>query len=168
MDANQLLGLLSRWLHIIPVIILVGGTIFMRLALVPATQSGNSSDELREQIRKRWAKWIGISILLLLVTGLYNAVAKIMAYELPSLYHTLVVVKLAIGLVIFFLASLLSGRSAKAQKLRENEIKWLNILCVLMLVLVIVAGYMKYLATDCPKKERVESSASTILESKFL
>lgn len=162
MDLNQIINLVSRWLHIIPVIILVGGTVFMRFSLVPAANENEASAELREGIRKRWAKLIMLSILFLLVTGLYNAVAKIMAYELPGTYHGLVMVKLLVGLGIFYLASVLSGRSATAQKFRERETHWLNILCALMLVMVLVAGYMKSLATDAPKKVRGETEAAQV------
>ncbi len=154
MDTTQLLGLLFRWLHIIPMAVLVGGTIFMRLALVPASNENPRAAEFREAIRRRWAKWVGISVLFLLVSGLYNAVTKIMAFDLPSTYHMLVMVKLALGFVVFFVAALLSGRSEKAQKFREQEMKWLNILCAIMLVLILVAGYMKLLATGAPVKDR--------------
>ena len=161
MDTSQLLGLLFRWLHIIPMAVLVGGTLFMRLSLVPASNDTAASAELREAIRKRWAKWVGISVLLLLVSGLYNVVTKIMAFELPPAYHALVMVKLALGLAVFFFASLLSGRSAKAQKFREQEMKWLNILCAMMLVLILAAGYMKLLATGAPVKDRTSKEEAT-------
>ena len=156
MDANQILGLLSRWFHIIPVIVLVGGTVFMRLSLVPAANQTSASSELREAVRKRWARLVMLSILFLLVTGLYNAVTKIMGYQVPPIYGTLVVVKLAVGCVIFFLCARLSGRSDKAVKFREKETMWLNLLCVLMLSLVLVAGYMKFVSADVPQKERTE------------
>ena len=165
MDANQILGLLSRWFHIIPVIILVGGTFFMRLSLVPAANQTDASAELREAIRKRWAKLVMLSILFLLITGLYNAWMKIKGYEVPSIYGILVVVKLAVGMVIFFLSARLTGHSEKAAKFREKETMWLNLLCVLMLALVLVAGYMKFCSTDVPKKIRnvdVEATAQVI------
>ena len=161
MDTSQLLGLLFRWLHIIPMAVLVGGTIFMRLALVPASNENPRAAEFREAIRRRWAKWVGISVLFLLVSGLYNAVTKIMAFDLPSTYHMLVMVKLALGFVVFFIAALLSGRSEKAQKLREQEMKWLNILCAIMLILILVAGYMKFLATGATVKDRTLNGKTT-------
>ena len=123
MDANQVIGLLSRWFHIIPVIILVGGTLFMRLSLVPAANQTDASAELREAIRKRWAKLVMLSILFLLVTGLYNAVTKMRGYEVPPVYGILFLVKLVVGFVVFILSARLSGRSEKAAKFREQETK---------------------------------------------
>jgi len=163
MDPNQILGLLSRWFHIIPVIILVGGTVFMRLSLVPAANQTSASAELREAVRKRWAKLVMISILLLLITGLYNAVTKLTGFDVPPIYGILVVVKLAIGLVIFFLSARLTGRSEKAVQFREQETKWLNLLCVLMLALVLVAGYMKFASAGAPAKEQTEKVEATAL-----
>ena len=95
------------------------------------------------------------------MSGLYNAVTKIMAFELPPAYHMLVMVKLALGFVVFFIAALLSGRSEKAQKLREQEMKWLNILCAIMLILILVAGYMKFLATGATVKDRTLNGKTT-------
>ena len=163
MDLTQIIGLASRWFHIIPVIVLVGGTIFMRMSLIPAANQTSASAELREAVRKRWAKLVMLSILLLLITGLYNAVTKLTGYEVPKLYGILVVVKLAIGFVIFFLSARLTGRSDKAAKFREQETMWLNLLCVLMLALVLVAGYMKSLSADVPKKIRTENVEVTVM-----
>jgi len=78
------------------------------------------------------------------------------------------VVKLAIGLVIFFLSARLTGRSEKAVKFREQETKWLNLLCVLMLALVLVAGYMKFASAGASAKEpteKVEATAWLISQS---
>ena len=44
MDGTTLLNLISRWLHIIPVIIMVGGTLFLRLALLPALATSENAD----------------------------------------------------------------------------------------------------------------------------
>ena len=165
MDANQILGLLSRWFHIIPVIILVGGTVFMRLTLVPAANQTSASAELREAVRKRWAKLVMLSILFLLVTGLYNAVTKMMGYQVDPIYGILFLVKLVVGFVVFVLSARLAGRSEKAAKFREQETKWLNVLCVLMLALVLIAGYMKFVSADAPKKDRAEKVETPALLS---
>ena len=61
--------LLSRWVHILAVILLVVGTFFMRLSLVPAAIETKADDEIRESsramtsIRRRWAKWVGTAVL---------------------------------------------------------------------------------------------------------
>jgi len=167
MDTTTLLNLISRWLHVIPAVIMVGGTVFLRLALLPALGESEHSEfraELREAVRKKWAKWIGISTLLLLVTGLYNAYFKAVTYELSHLYNGLMLVKILLALGVFYFAARLSGRSAKAAKLREREIHWTNILCVLMLTIVLIAGAMKIVSTGAPIKIRSSDSAIMSVE----
>ena len=65
MGLNEVLELVSRWLHILPAIVLVGGILFMRFALVGPCREFGASENLREAIRKKWAPLVMISILLL-------------------------------------------------------------------------------------------------------
>ena len=76
-------GLIFRWLHVIPAIVMVGGVIFMRCCLVNsnATESGTSLFDAQEQTRKRWGKMVMLSTLLILGSGLYNAC---LLYTSPS------------------------------------------------------------------------------------
>ena len=158
MSFPEIIGLLSRWLHIIPATILVGGTLFLRFSLVPSAMETPPGDELREAVRKRWARLVMLSILLLLLSGLYNAAQKAMNYELSMVYNVMLLLKIILGLAVFYLLSILSGRSARAQRLRERELYWLNITCALLLALVCIAGWMKI--SDQPKKDKSTASAA--------
>ena len=161
MDIPQLIALLSRWLHIIPAMILVGGTLFLRFSLVPAAIETNPSSELREAVRKRWARMVMLSILLLLLSGLYNAAQKAINYELSMVYNVMLLLKIILGLAVFYLLSVLSGRSDRAKRLREREPYWLNITSALMIVLVCIAGWMKL--SEQPKKDKSAASATVKL-----
>lgn len=168
MDGTTLVNLISRWLHVIPAIIMVGGTLFLRLALLPAfanSADAEARDQVRESVRKNWAKWIGISTLLLLVTGLYNAYFKAFTYELSPLYIGLMLAKILLAFAVFYLAARLSGRSAKAVQLREREIHWTNILCVLMLTIVLIAGAMKIESTGALNKVRSSDAATASVKT---
>ena len=162
MDTLEIIGLLSRWLHVIPATLLVGGTLFMRFSLVPAANESNASSELRESIRRRWSKLIMISVSLLLVSGLYNSAMKAIGFELSMTYNILLLVKIVLALAIFYLTSVLAGRSEKAQKFRQREIYWLNILCALMIAVVMIGGYMKIDSAGFSKKVRSENASLLI------
>ena len=60
MEFEQIIALLFRWLHIIPAMIIVGGTLFLRLSVVPAAIEVGQADDFREAMRKRWAKLVMI------------------------------------------------------------------------------------------------------------
>ena len=164
MEFSDILALVSRWLHIIPAIILVGGTLFMRFSLVPTADESNASAELRESIRRRWSKLVMISVLFLLISGLYNTAMKAIGFELSPLYNGLLGLKILLALAVFYLTAVLSGRSKTAQKFRERETHWLNILCALMIAIVLIAGYMKMSSAGFDPKE--DSGAETTFHLK--
>jgi len=152
MSPTEILPLVFRWLHIVPAIVLLGGAIFMRLALVPAVQSIElqNKDELKEAVRSRWAKVVMACILFLLISGLYNAAIKAMSYELSMAYNVLLLVKIVLAIAVFYFASVLTGRSESAKRFRENETKWLNINLTMAILLVLIAGFLKV----SPQKEK--------------
>ncbi len=54
------------------------------------------------------------AILFLLVSGFYNFLRYEFQYKLPPLYHALFLIKFLLALAIFYIASLLAGRSEAA------------------------------------------------------
>lgn len=152
MDLSAIIGLISRWAHVLSVITLVGGTFFSFFVFVPAAQENSASSELRAAMRRRWARLMGPAILFLLLSGFYNAYVKVMTFHIDGLYLGLLLLKIVLGLVVVYLLSRLAGRSEKAEKFREREQHWLKITSLLMLVLIMSAGVMKM--CSYPVKER--------------
>src|SRR6186997_495827 len=66
--------LILRYMHILGAIALMGGTIFMRFALVPVVPGldEKSRAELHEGVRSRWSKFVMIAAALLLISGIAN------------------------------------------------------------------------------------------------
>jgi uncharacterized membrane protein len=150
--------LVFRWLHILPAIALVGGVYFWRWALLPAlgTLDDSARKEIHDRVRPLWARCVMISSGLLLVTGLTNAVRNILRYDfIDGRYHGLVLAKLILALVIFWLSAKLAGRSASAEKFRQNETKWVNMTAFLATILVLLAGYMR-------AQDRVEPDVAAV------
>jgi uncharacterized membrane protein len=141
LDGMYWLQLASRVLHILGAIVLVGGLFYLRMIVVPAASiSGKSSDDTWFGGRRAaWAKWVGIATLVLIVTGLFNYVEMVKAYDLATSYHMIAGIKILIALVLIFLASLLAGRSAGAAELRQRMKFWLG-LCLLAGILVVILG----------------------------
>ena len=158
MDTELILPYLGRVLHILAAITLVGGTLFLRLAWVPATAVHDPGDQtretMRESVRKGWARIVGIAALLILVSGFYNAYLKAVGYELSGAYLGMLTLKMVLAFLVLFLSARLSGRSEKAVAFREREKHWLNIICALMLVIVLLASAMKYSSAKAPVKIR--------------
>lgn len=152
MDLMEIARLVFRWLHILPAVILLGGAFFLRLALWPALASIQEDESLRvqEAFRRGWAKWVGISAGLLLLSGIVNTVLIVREYEVEPVYHGLLLVKVLLALGIIYIASMLVGRSEAADRFRQKTRFWLNVNVILALALIGVAGYMR-LADRTPK-----------------
>ena len=160
MDVSDILPQLSRWAHIFAAIVLTGGTLFMRFALVPALSESSASDETRDAIRRRWMKWVAGAALFLLVSGFYNIVLKAKGFELPGVYLGLLCLKVLLGFVAFWLAATLVGRSDRAKRFREKETHWLNVLTAVVLLVVLMAGFMKMDSASYTKKVKSGTPAA--------
>jgi uncharacterized membrane protein len=158
MELNEILGLLSRWAHILAAATMIGGTFFMRFSYVPAKLAYAPSDEFSESVRKGWARLVMMCTLFLLISGLYNAAMKAMGFHLDMVYNGLLLVKILLAFAAFYFSARLSGRSEGAVKFREREKHWLNILCIIMLAIVLMAGYMKIGSVGFEPKIRGEKS----------
>ncbi len=156
------LDLILRLMHILGAIILIGGIIFQKFALRPAL--GSSAESLKdtafEILRRRAALLTMTAALLLLVSGLVNTALISMRYRFPDgEYNILLGIKLLLAIVIFWLASLLTGRSQTAQKIQAKAGTWLNVLLVCSLILLGLAAAMR-MADREPKVDEVVAPES--------
>ncbi|SFI74829.1 hypothetical protein [Planctomicrobium piriforme] len=136
----------SRVLHILGAIVLFGGAVFIRYLLMPAasTLPEDQHEQLRERIFKRWRKWLGILIGILIFTGFYNFLwVQIPLHKGDKIYHMLMGIKILLAFWVFFMASALAGRAKAFAGIRHNAKFWLtlNILCAT--AIVAIAGFLK-------------------------
>lgn len=163
METTDIVSLLMRWMHILSAIALMGGTIFMRFALHPALGAIGSDQKqaLQAAVRGRWAKWVMATSGFLLLSGIVNIVLYSQAKEVDAkLYHPIVGVKLLLALVIMFIASVLMGRSANAEKFREKTVFWLNVNLALAVAVVLIGGFLRTL--HHPPKAQTETAQSAV------
>ena len=134
----------------------------MWVALLPAL--GTVSDETRESllsaVRGRWSKVVMACTLLLLVTGIWNTVRNMIAFQFDGPYHLLVAIKLFLALAIFFLTAVIGGRSPLAEKFRTKLPFWMAVNTGLLLGLIVVASSMKISQRE-PKPEPETTSVQT-------
>lgn len=152
--------LVARWFHVGAVIILVGGTVFMRFVLHPSATAALSSDAhaaLRDKIIGRWKFFVHTLIGLLLISGLYTMIVKIKS--MPPLWHALFGVKFLLAMAIFFIASVLVGRSAGMAKVREQRPFWLVVVIVMATIVVLISSVMRFIS---PKAAPATEPAKTV------
>src|SRR5262249_28167576 len=98
MDGMYWVMLVSRVLHILGAIILVGGLFYLKTVVAPSAPTGEAWFSGR---RAAWAKWVGIATLLLLATGFWNyaQIIKLNLKMAPS-YHMVLGIKILLGLAL--------------------------------------------------------------------
>lgn len=135
----------SRLIHVLTAIVLLGGSTFMLLVVLPTLQS--SDEETRSKIasglRGIWKRYVHAGIALFLISGFYNYFKAMPQHKGDGLYHALVGTKIILALAVFFLASALVGRSSAFEGMRTNSSKWLKILCLLGIVIVAMSSFVK-------------------------
>ena len=139
-------ALVLRWMHIIPAVVAGGATIFARIALLPALAVLPDAERARvkETIDRRWRVVVMVCVTLLLVSGILNFVL----YQAPvhkgqSLYHALFGIKFLAAIIVFFLASALSGRSAALAPIRANARFFVGAAALLVIVILLISGVLR-------------------------
>ena len=134
--------LVSRVLHILGAIVLLGGIAYLRKIVAPGVAAGGDPDgaALYSGRRRAWAKWVGIATAVLLITGFYNFLMIVnTTADLPRAYHPLFGVKFLLALVVFALAALLAGKTSAAERFRQSP-KWWLTLCLAAGIATVIAG----------------------------
>lgn len=145
--AMNLFGLdvLSRVVHIATAITLVGGSIFMAIAMIPSLEviPNEQRAAFVSAVRDRWKRYVHGGIGLFLLSGFYNYFRAIPKHQGDGLYHALLGTKMLLAFVIFFLASVMVGRSAKFESWRQNPSKVLRVMIILAVLIVAMSGFLK-------------------------
>lgn len=165
LNAETLRGIGLRWLHIMAAIALFGGTLFQALALRPACGELPEAERAKfcEAVRRRWSKVVMLSILVLLVSGIVNFMFTIWSFNgfvtaqadghislrdkeelmLPKFYHMIFGIKVLLALGIFFIASVMAGRSKATQGIRDNPGKWIGATIIMAMVLIALSATLR-------------------------
>ena len=140
------LAIVLRFLHIAPAVVAGGATIFARIALLPALAALPEAERVRvkDAIDRRWRVVVMVCITLLLVSGIANFVI----YQAPvhkgqPLYHALFGVKFLAAMIVFFLASALSGRSASLARIRAHSRIWVGVAATLVIAIVLISAVLR-------------------------
>ncbi len=151
--AQLILDTASRIVHVGTAITLVGGSVFMAFALMPAAAaklSDEEHDRLREGVLGRWKKFVGPGIGLFLISGFYNFARMAPLHKGDSLYHALLGTKILLAFAVFFIASALVGKSKGLEGMRQNRAKWLKVLILLAATIVGISGFVKVRGVQGP------------------
>lgn len=136
---------LSRFLHIFSVIVLVGGSFFLRFVVIPAAKDlpDDLHEAFRERLFKRWKRFVHTGLLFLILSGVYNLILAMKDHRRDFTYHGLIGLKLFLAMGVIFLAIALTAKGEWSANLRKNSKRWLLLNLLLAIGVVAISGYLK-------------------------
>jgi hypothetical protein len=156
---HAFLSVLFRWLHIVPVAILIGGVFTMRVILPVGLKTLEESQRSMVLLRCRrvFKMTVHTCILLLLASGIYNTIANWPAYQarLPMSHafwgpHVILGL-LAMGILLYVLA----GRQPP-----PTHQRWMAISLGLLLLVVLFADLTKWVRDQPTSPQKVYQTSA--------
>ncbi len=141
---------ISTLIHVIVAFFIAGTLLFQWRAVHPVLSSSDEDDQIRGQIRSRWAPMVHIGATILIVTGFY----QLMAVGMPKVefqktleesgpaYHMLAGIKMMLAIAALFIAGAMVGRSGLMVKIRQSASKWLSLGIVLVIAVIAISRYL--------------------------
>jgi uncharacterized membrane protein len=146
---DQFLGIALRWFHVIAACVAIGGAVFIRFILPAGLKLLESEQQKAVYLRCRrvFKMMVHTCILLLLLSGTYNAIANWQKYKLvmPT-SHMFFGLHVLLGLAVFTISLiLLAGKEPPPM-----HKKWMAVNVVLMMLVVAAASSLKWVRDHAP------------------
>jgi hypothetical protein len=126
MGFSDIVGILSRWVHVASAIVLLGGVIFARSVR-------------HAQLFKEYRALATTAIVALFLSGLYNLLTKA---NTPKPYHMIFGIKFLLALHVFGVG-LMSTRANVDETTRQ---RWLTGVALSGLVVTLLSAYLRWLS----------------------
>lgn len=130
---------LARWLHFSSLVTLIGGILYARFVMDPASSTLSPGDRtaLENQAGKRFRPLIFTAMALLVISGTYNFLRK---DPQTALYHALFGIKILLVLHVFAVAILATGPNnpRRARQMFGAAISGI--------IIILISAYLKGIA----------------------
>lgn len=139
------LGIAMRWLHIVSIVTILGGFVFVRFALYPAlneaAEPGGSG--IGPKIAAKFRAVLYTAVACALLSGFYNYLTK---PSYPRGYHMWLGIKILFALHVFA-ASVLYALPGAADAKRS---RWALGIVVSGAVIVLISAYLRWISLNPP------------------
>ena len=134
---------------------MIGGFFFFRVVLIPIANRLPDPSTLISSTLKRFSGIVWITLLTVLISGLYNVItffrtARMSAVESVdvdySLYILVLGVKFFIVFLIYTLAIILTFPYPVFETFQKRPVPWLNIVIILGLIIIFLSAFLRRMA----------------------
>jgi uncharacterized membrane protein len=137
-------------IHLLAVVIAVGGTFALRFVVFPRFEDNERDIEIRKAIVKRWRPIVWGNIVLILMTGLANAHHSYLMVGAKPVYWMLFTAKFVAALILFGLALLMTLPMEGLSKVQSNWKRWLRHIFELGTLIILMSAFLKYMHDSLP------------------
>jgi len=144
----RVLASINQWIHLISVVIWVGGLAFVVMTLTPALRGKFPQESTKvffQDIRKRYFRMSGIFLALILVTGGINVHFSLQGVEHASKFWV-IILGLKLILVTAFGSIYLLNVLYKSNppETGEQAVPYANVSFILGLFIILAAAFLRY------------------------
>jgi Predicted integral membrane protein len=129
----------NKWLHLLSIIGMLGGTAMAWLVLHPALKE-RADDPDAQAIWRRYGMLQGILWVIVLITGFYNY--YIVTPTVTGSYHMFLGMKIMLAILMFVLAMLAAHPAPGLEKLTRNKGPWLAVILVMGIAAVGISAHL--------------------------
>lgn len=130
-------------LHLLSIVIAVGGTIVLRFIVCPMIGSDEASKQTRDAILGRWKYAVWTLIVIILLTGLGNLHQAAMRVHTDPLYWMVFSVKFVLAVLLFSVSLMLTMPGESFSKFREKRDKWMHMIAALGAIIIFLSSYLR-------------------------
>jgi putative copper resistance protein D len=132
-----------QWVHVTAAVIGVGGIGFLAFILLPSAGILNADqrDLLMRVVQRRfrWVTWT--VIVLLIVSGLYNAG---LAWDVPwGTYWKFLTLKIVLAFAVFTIALSLTLPLKSLERFRAKRRTWLSVAFAIAMIVILISAYLR-------------------------
>ena len=138
-DRMDFVPFLNKWLHLLSMIGMLGGTAFAWFVLHPALE-GRADDPDARSIWRKYGMLQGILWLIVLITGFLNY--YFLMTTVVGTYHMLLGMKIMLAILMFVLAMLAAHPAPGLEKWTKNKSPWLAVILLMGIVAVGISAHL--------------------------
>ena len=150
------LPVLIQWLHVASVVLVIGGFFFLRVVLLPVSQTLPNSyrPKLIEAAFRRFRVVVWTALLTILVSGIYNFISFLTSAKMAatsgtlqdySFYIFILGMKLIIVFLIFTLGVVLTFPYPVFSPFQKHPSPWINLTLILGLIVIFLSAFLRRL-----------------------
>ncbi|HLK57634.1 MAG TPA: hypothetical protein VKU00_13800 [Chthonomonadaceae bacterium] len=136
----ELVSFINKWLHLISIVGVLGGTAFAWLVMVPALRNEPEESPLAKTLWKRFGLSLAILWVIVLLTGFINF--GIVSPKVNAAYQGILGIKMMLAILMFVLSLLLAHPIPAMKQFMQNRSAWLVTLMVIGIAILGLSAHL--------------------------